>query len=193
MRPQVETALRARGVVLDGISGIGQRFSEIFGYRVISVTADNVVVTVNYRNRRAVPGSGHATGEHADISETATFRNLPPTFPLVGVRPADSSAPRPAQSTAAQSAEDIVRQNWPTLKSNAEAFMAKRGAIAHPQSGYTLRFNSLINNYKVASVTPTTISLEISMLLIGTGGGPIIIATTAAFQNQPGFAVIRID
>jgi actin-related protein len=193
MRPQVEAALTKRGVVIDGTSGIGMRFDQIYSYRIVQVTPAQIVLTVLYRNARAVPGAGHTTGNNADVTETAIFQNQPPTFPLVGVRAAEASAPRPAQSAAAQSAEDMVRQNWPALKASAETFMAKKGSVNHPQSGYPQRFSSLNNNYKVVSVTPTTITLEILMLVLNSSGGSNIMSTTAVFQNQSGFPVVRID
>jgi serine/threonine protein kinase len=193
MRPQVEAALTKRGVVIDGISGIGMRFDQIYSYRIVQVTPAQIVLTVLYSNVRAVPGAGHTTGNNADVTETATFQNQPPTFPLVGIRSGDTSASRPAQSAAAQSTEDMVGQNWPTLKSNAEAFLVKKGAITHPQSGYTMRFSSLNSNFKLVSVTATAITLEISISALNAAGSLTAIPATAVFQNQPGFTVVRID
>ncbi|MGE0153017.1 MAG: protein kinase [Reyranellaceae bacterium] len=86
LRPKVEAALKQRGVVTDTVSGTPMRFDQIYSYRLVRVTPAQVVLTVTYRNVRAVPGGGNMTGTSADMAETAIFQNQPPDFPLASLK-----------------------------------------------------------------------------------------------------------
>lgn len=86
MKPMIEAALKKRGSVTDSVSGVAMRFEELYGYRIVQVTAAQIVLAVTYRNTRAVPGAGAMTGSNQDITETAVFQNQPPNFPLVSLK-----------------------------------------------------------------------------------------------------------
>lgn len=86
LRPQIEAALTRRGVITDTVSGTPMRFDQIYSYRVVRISAEQIVLSVTYRNVRAVPGAGNMTGTSADVAETATFLNQPPGFPLAGLK-----------------------------------------------------------------------------------------------------------
>jgi serine/threonine protein kinase len=85
MRAQVEAAINGRGIVTDPVSGVSMRLGQIYGYKLVSAGADTIVLAINYRNVRAIPG-GVMTGNSSDITETAAFRNQPPGFPLVSIK-----------------------------------------------------------------------------------------------------------
>ncbi|MDF3074761.1 MAG: hypothetical protein K0S54_2428, partial [Alphaproteobacteria bacterium] len=86
MKPKIEAALKQRGAVMDTVSGVSMRFEQLYNYRIMQVTAAQIVLSVSYRNVRAMPGAGHTTGSNQDVSETAIFQNQPPDFPLVSMK-----------------------------------------------------------------------------------------------------------
>ncbi len=86
MKPKIEAALKQRGTIADGASGAPMKFDQVFSYRVVQVTATQMVLAVNYRNIRAVPGFGNMAGNWTDLTETATFQNQAPDFPLVSLK-----------------------------------------------------------------------------------------------------------
>jgi len=201
MAPQVETALRNRGVIADAVTGSPIRFNRIGGYRVVSVTATTITVMVEFSYGRANTSGGGNMSLNI-VSERATFRNEAPHFSLIGIQntgaTSAASAPQAEQQISTAAAQPVpedpsayIAQHWPAMRSQVERALTARGMITDTVSNTPMRLQS-VNGYQLVSVTPSTVTLRVNYTnvraVMGSGnmtGNSAINNETATFQNQP--------